>query len=292
MKTLAFFLAFSYLSSRLFSQVYIIPNAELQPSWTFPLCFEDASGARDTIYMAYDIDAIDYSIPSADTIFGEAFLPIDTSEFRAYWEYIYDGKAVKTLVMKNFIPAQINFNKAQLPVKFTWDAQLFYSENLPFPNNYPLPNAWGLVHCSSWKDFEGCQLDEYSGIYLTNEPDFVYTDVATDSILYQSEYYYFFENGLDFRILQYGTGYNWATIVENESQSFQIYPNPSDDFIHILTKENTKATLIISDMQGKTIKQFVDVSNTTIPVYDLLPGMYMVNYSSYESAYSSKFIKK
>ena len=39
------------------AQTYTIPWAQQQPAWVFPLWFEDASGAKDTLYVCYDADA-------------------------------------------------------------------------------------------------------------------------------------------------------------------------------------------------------------------------------------------
>jgi hypothetical protein len=274
-----------------YSQTYVIPNAEVQPTWVFPLCFEDATGARDTIYIAYDPDAINFDVPSADTIFGEAFLPADTSKFMVYWDEIYDDQVIKTVVWKNLYPANINFNKAQLPVKFTWDTQLFYSDNLPFPNNDPLPNAWGLVHCGAWKEFDGCQFDEYSGIYLTDAPDGIYTSEAVDSILYASDYFEFFENGLDFRILQYGDDYNWMSVAENEVTNIGIYPNPVSDVVQIRFAKYKSAQLIITDVSGKVIKRVDNFTGQEFDVHNLLPGIYFIYVHEDAVAFSGKFIK-
>ena len=39
------------------AQTYTIPWAQQQPAWVFPLWFEDASGAKDTLYLCYDVNA-------------------------------------------------------------------------------------------------------------------------------------------------------------------------------------------------------------------------------------------
>lgn len=291
MKSIPLLIILLNISRLTYGQVYEIPYADVQPEWVFPLCFEDASGARDTIYMAYDPDAIDFGVPSADSIFGEKFLPADTSSFMVYWDLMYDDKVLKTAVFKNFNPVLISFNKAKLPVKFTWDSQLFYAENLPYPDNYPLPNAWGLVHCGAWKEYEGCQLDEYSGIYMTDAPDFVYASEIVDSILYASEYFEFFENGLDFRILQYGDDYNWMSVAGNEVTDISIYPNPVTDIMRIRYAANISGQLVITDVSGKIIKRIDNFTGPELYTDDLLSGMYFIYIHNDTFSFSSKFVK-
>ncbi|MBK8344096.1 MAG: hypothetical protein IPL12_12780 [Bacteroidetes bacterium] len=127
-----------------FTQIYTIPDAEQQPAWVFPLWFEDGTGARDTIYFAYDEYAIDFGIPSADVVFGEDLLPLNLDTFNVFWDEIIIGKAHKVVVFKTITaPIIISFLNAHLPLKITWDNNLFYSNMLPFANNFPLPNAWG-----------------------------------------------------------------------------------------------------------------------------------------------------
>ncbi|MFN0276654.1 MAG: hypothetical protein ACKVPJ_12985 [Chitinophagales bacterium] len=57
------------------AQTYTIPGATEQPAWVFPLWFEDALGNKDTLYFGYDPEAVDFGIPSSDTIFVLGWRP-------------------------------------------------------------------------------------------------------------------------------------------------------------------------------------------------------------------------
>src|SRR6185295_18579585 len=36
-------------------------------------------------------------------------------------------------------------NNGIMPLKFSWDKSVFYSDSLPFPNNFPEPRGWGRI---------------------------------------------------------------------------------------------------------------------------------------------------
>ena len=138
--------------------IYSIPWAQTQPKFVFPIYFEEGNGHKDTLYLGYDSLANGYSIngnPNQDTIFGVKKVPIDTSKFYVTWsttlfetsnrlkDSVY--KANVSNISSNHFPnsQSIIFNNGNLPLKISWDKNLFYSDSLPFANSSPAPNAEG-----------------------------------------------------------------------------------------------------------------------------------------------------
>ena len=124
---------------------YVIPGAEQQPAWVFPLYFEDDIGSRDTVYIGYDPQSISgggwpfYH----DTIFGERYIPYDTIGFLTYldvnpWWFESDS-ILKVIVTSELNQANIQLRDCKLPLTMRWSSQKFYDDTLPFPDNSPLP---------------------------------------------------------------------------------------------------------------------------------------------------------
>lgn len=83
--------------------------------------------------------------------------------------------------------------------------------------------------------------------------------------------------------------------VENNSLSeFVIYPNPTNDVLNILNKENSIITKVnVIDLLGKTIfTSNYDVSNVTVDLSSLNSGIYFVEVYSNELKTVQKVIKK
>ena len=147
------FLTFLLIHSEINAQV-TIPNTAKQPAWVFPIYFEEGTGLKDTIYLGYDKDANSALGPipgSIDTMFGEDYVVIDTSEFRAYWVSCCDAlhdTVLRVNVSDASIPMgfSISFNNGVLPLTVKWDKSLFYSDSLPYPNQSPAPYAQGIMN--------------------------------------------------------------------------------------------------------------------------------------------------
>ncbi|MET3036351.1 T9SS type A sorting domain-containing protein [Chryseobacterium sp. NRRL B-14859] len=74
-----------------------------------------------------------------------------------------------------------------------------------------------------------------------------------------------------------------------EQQKISIYPNPSSDFITVLSPNKIKNIVIMSGF-GKEIK--VNADNNKIDIRNLLPGMYLLNVETEGRNFTEKFVKK
>lgn len=150
------FLSFSVCSVS--AQTYLVPGAQVQPAWVFPLWFEDGSGDKDTLYFCYDPSSND-QYPSGDTIFGEKLVSTDSSIFWVGLSAL--GGANLDTTRKVYVSNQpftlIFFHKGIYPLKFFWDDTLFYSSSLPYPDLSPFPRARISIICSD--AFGNCPSD-------------------------------------------------------------------------------------------------------------------------------------
>lgn len=277
--------------NNLFSQIYAIPGATEQPAWVFPLWITDGLGEIDTIYIAYDDEAINFGIPSADTVFGEEFRPIDIDSFNVFWDDVISEQAYKVIVINDITtPIILSFLNARLPIKITWDNNLFYSMDLPFPDNFPLPNGWGLVHCG-FNNFEGCPPELESAMVITDSPDYdIWNNFATDSLNFSSDVYEYFENYLDFQILPYGDVHNWGNVISTD-YNIKINPSITQDYINIIS--NGRKQICIYNLSGNLIKVFnsLNEGKATINISDLNAGFYILTIMSVNYVYNTKIFK-
>src|SRR5690606_34394466 len=75
------------------------------------------------------------------------------------------------------------------------------------------------------------------------------------------------------------------------SSSFSVYPNPVKDVLNIANSIGAEInTVTVSDINGRTVKQFGSVSQ--INISDLNAGVYFVNISSNEGSLTKKVVKQ
>lgn len=79
--------------------------------------------------------------------------------------------------------------------------------------------------------------------------------------------------------------------ISDFSSSFSVYPNPAKDVLNISNSIGAEInTITVSDINGRTVKQFGSVSQ--INISDLNAGVYFVNISSNEGSLTKKVVKQ
>lgn len=274
------------------SMCQTIPYATQQPKWVFPVYAEDATGKKDTIYLAYQPGAI--NSPDSDPSYGEIWHPgvSDFSLSTYYWILPTDScvKAdVKDTNSGYWLFYTVTLSNAVMPVTFNWDISLLRSDSIPFPNQDPLPRAQLRVQrpIGSWtiNNPMGNACGSFS-------PDIIVSDtidtnlcacyINVDSMIVFSAgnpgpgptasffLYFIFEPWLGH---EPGLG-----IAENYRPAISIYPNPVVDYFKIDgLPSGDLFDLIIYDGVGK--KSFVASNfsaNETINVSGLKTGIYFL----------------
>jgi hypothetical protein len=74
---------------------------------------------------------------------------------------------------------------------------------------------------------------------------------------------------------------NWSQIIfadcESNASKTEIYPNPAQDFIKVITEIDEKTTLRILSVDGRILKTLPLISNQTlVDIKSLISGVYIV----------------
>ncbi len=77
-----------------------------------------------------------------------------------------------------------------------------------------------------------------------------------------------------------------------ETRNFHLFPIPAKNFVTIQLENNLsgKSEVSISDMSGKTIKQFEISGSTTVPVYTIQPGFYIMKVTTGNNTGTAKIL--
>jgi hypothetical protein len=243
------------------------PTACAQPEWRFHLAFEDGTGAKDTIWMVYDLTATlgtnPWPGPNVDTLLGEGPVNVndglfhvfltnalgDTTNTNAY-PYsaypIFDGTIIDAM---NWIP----------PMTITWDTSLFHAPYLPY-----VQGSIGLAV------MDGLAFSAYS-----NHPELgfgVYDMLLDDSLT------------IDFLsdfLFQFGVGFGADDHVNtpwmrSNGRALSIWPTPARAELH-LRSTSVLDDLLIMDLSGRIVRSLPwSESAGTIPIADLASGTYLL----------------
>ena len=220
------------------SQIYIVPNAQIQPKWVFPLWFENGDGQKDTLYFCYDpASASNGYSNDSDTLMGEILIPVNPAKFQVSFEAVGANESLMNKVDVNydlnFAAITILFQNITLPFTLSWDPILFYSDSIPFPDQDPSPRAQGKL----WFDLP-MQVDECS---------FSVPILMTDTTLNPSAYcqktdsVVFFGSAASYLIFSVHpwTGI-WLGIDSlRPAGNFSLFPNPANNLIILTTSTLT-----------------------------------------------------
>lgn len=271
------------------AQTYTIPGATEQPAWVFPLWFEDGLGNKDTLYIGYDPEGQDFDWPQSDTVFGEKLISANTSIFNAYWDSGFLLPDVLKVVIWQTMGygAGISFlNAVYPPLIMRWDPNLFYDPVIPYPNLEPLPYARGVVIIYGEMSTVGCS--PLLPIIMTD------TTEGGGLVCYASDSIFFTTgslSGFSFTVIPWEPNYASIENNLNESDYFQIYPNPVSDIMQINNIKGGEFEYQIIDMTGNVLLNGYAYSSITINFTDYNTGIYCVNISTNNFSYTYKIIK-
>ncbi len=247
--------------------VCISLNSFSQAQWKFYVAFEDATGAKDTLWMIYDTTA--YAMLPTDTILGEGKMQFDYSKFNV-WILNYDFDSTKTTAMPYFIfPNHALYNidamNFQYPILITWDTSLFHSTILPNQPDLFINLA---------------QIDNDYFFFVSNDPSMhTYNMLIIDSALAPA-----FSFGAQSHFpMNIHFSYDPSigiNDIENEISNVKIYPIPFDAYINISSKLPIEA-IDIQTIEGRIIiKSCLDKSssnNYKINTEGISKGLYFLS---------------
>lgn len=213
-----------------------VNSQSIQPDWKFPIAFEDATGAKDTIYLVWDSAATFYGI---DTVLGEFPINLDTNVFNVYLT-LWGGYNSKTWAVDQLLPLEqsiyaINYT---YPIVISWDSSLFHSASITSP-----------VTCA--------EMDNDYFFYFGG-PCQVFNMLSSDTVLAPVFNWWSQDHfPLAIRITRDLNVCCVNSIPETaRNKSILIYPNPTDDIIIIKSDTDLIDEINIYSMENRNIGAF------------------------------------
>ncbi|MDD2564074.1 MAG: T9SS type A sorting domain-containing protein [Salinivirgaceae bacterium] len=305
------------ISHNLLSQKY------QEPQWEMPLCFEDATGQRDTIWIGYDPSA-EVGLWVIDPQFDEGWKWIDTTQFNVYLTYqgfyssqeLHMDSVIKRDISSwtKILDSRVHFTKGQLPVVMKWDENLLNSDQLsayyrPIPPRpraridlFSLTGLYGVIPCQEGGNHA---VDVYPEVicsgYIPQNGELLFPCFCwqQDSLVFDNTYggtrtyleEYFEHNTLDISIARHDYDF-FAEIEESAQLEYSIYPNPTVNYTTIVNKKGSLLTLMLYDSRGALVLSQTNSDNDIIlNLESLNRGIYILNIVDGEQAKNYKIIK-
>ena len=254
--------------------VFFSIQAFAQPQWKFHIAFEDATGAKDTIWCIWDTTATF----GVDTQFNEQAVSLNYNEFNVFIGNT-NGDTTKTQALphphssNDVIVYAINY---QYPIMVSWDSSLFHVPGLPLPVGY-INRAF--IN------------NDYFFAVNNDPPSHVFNMLWDNQVLAPS-----FSWGaasqfpMGFYIMRDETIGIGENFIENEDIS--IYSNSTTG---VLIKSEKSITLIeVFDLYGNIIKKYSNIYNKqySFQINDLTNGIYIIQITdNSKNQYHEKIIK-
>jgi len=254
-------------------------NSVAQSQWKFHIAFEDASGAKDTIWCIWDSTA--HLTTPVDTALGEGPVTLNNNDFNVF-VYNYNGDTTKTVAMPISgiaIGCEVRAINFQYPLNVYWDQTLF--------------NA---IFLWPYSTIDEARIDNDYFFSVNNDPPLQAFNMLFDDHAYAPEFTWFSQSQfpMHFNIARHDTSY--LNINPTRESKFLIYPNPIINEFHLITSEEIQSIKIIG----------ADGINYSIPecatdfkerdyhclIQNLKPGFYVINIITIQNiTFHEKIIK-
>ena len=262
-----------------------------QPQWKFHVAYEDATGARDTIFFIWDTSAVVYGI---DTALGEGNAQINYNEFNVFtltWGIYPEFDTTKTVAYPYNVTfsSEIKAINFELPITISWDSSLFHAGWLP-----PEPVGW--VNRAKF-------MNDYF-FWINNDPLGNYFDMTLDHQVRAPDTNitdpWFWNPQVHFPmnvLLMQDPAISIRNIENSHEINITLYPNPAYDHINLtyqLEKDYSDLHFEIysveSGMVGDVNLQYRQ-NRVIIPVDNFPAGIYLIRLvGDGEILFSRKFI--
>ena len=268
MRKLLFMLLFYFLSN----------NSFAQPQWKFHIAFEDATGAKDTLWCIWD--STTHGTFPTDTAFGEGAVIFDHSVFNV-WIYNYDGDSTKTRVVPFAwgFGLEVRAFNYQYPLTITWDSSLFSTI-------FPWPRA----------SIDEVRIDNNYFFFVNNQLLFQAFNMLLDNHAYAPSFTWFSQSHFPmyFNIGRHDTSY--VKVEEIQTSSLKLFPNPADNNVTISSSDKIKKIDIFSEdgviVFSKKFSQTEFTNEYNLSLESIQPGFYLLNVLNFKNQnYHEKIIK-
>ena len=248
-----------------------------EPQFKFHLAFEDATGAKDTVWLIFDTLATSGN----DTIFGEIPISILPDTFQVFVKINASdtGKVVAIPTNYELYGFQVMAKNYVYPIKLQWDTSLIHTNNLPFTiNTAYLDNEWFFFNN------DGSLNNQYN--ILTADSSYI----SLPSFNWGSQEQF---------PINFGFGYDYmlsTNILDNSNNTsyFKLYPNPSRTRINLTLDYNHDSIFeyYIMDLRGSILKSSIITSdNTEIDLSEISKGIYVISVINEKISFRELIIK-
>lgn len=249
-----------------------------QPTWRFPISFEDATGARDTIWMVYDVSATVGSLtdPIVDVDLGEGRVDMEPGVFNV-WTYNWEDDSTKTIAWPytQFPFHQVVVEGAyhEFPVTIRWDMSLGQEPFLP-EEGWPING--GAIYNTYFFFFNNCPGCGYFDIGIV---DSIVVEDTSPDVLFP---------------FSFTLGHTSTTEVREHAGKAQVeaWPNPAQGLLFIRGVEGRLKAEIFNSVGTLVDAPAYGQASTGLDVSMLSPGLYSVHLNSATQHYHVTFIKQ
>jgi hypothetical protein len=256
----------------LISMVILTLNSSSQPQWKFHIAFEDATGARDTIWLIWDTTATGGSLALGqyDTLLNEGPFTFDYNSFNVFitsensdttktWAYPYYYKTISV---------EIKAFNYEYPITISWDSSLFNPSVLPLLEGSYFTAAFGNDYFFL---VNNDPMSQYYNMLLNNS-------VVAPAFNWGSQSQFPLYTGVSREVGSIGISH--TSVNDNE---ITCYPNPSNGNFNININQQGNYQLKIYNSLGQLILQSaVGMGNTSINLQNkkISSGLYFIEISN------------
>lgn len=258
-------------------------TAAAQPTWRFPISFQDGTGTRDTIWMVYDTSATVGTgfTPMVDTALGEGHVDMDLNVFNV-WTPNWNDDSTKTeawpYTQFPFHQVIVEAFNYVLPVTIKWDLSLGAAPFLP-PGG---PINAGMIYNAYFEYFNNCGGPPYCDVFdISLDDSVVVSNTPYPGMLFPFSFTIGHHSGVGI------TDLRW------DSAPFSVWPDPASSSIQLRSMDQ-QLTVQIYDPLGRLILGPVNcLASDPLDISSLPNGNYFLRATTPTNhLYHAKFIKQ
>ncbi|HET8963542.1 MAG TPA: T9SS type A sorting domain-containing protein [Chitinophagales bacterium] len=292
------FVVLFFISGLIYSQA--------TPQWLFPIWFEDANGDRDTVYIGYDPEA--ELIPGVFDEEFEDYVWVDTAIFNVltYRDAtfspstgLWNADSSKRIEVHSsyYFNIYINFVKGQMPITMFWDMNLFYSNDLPYPDLSPYPSGVAQIYCAAGEPgYVNCpSAFDDDPLSMTDSVNLYYEFPITSPHLFDGSGIppYNYPSVLEAFTIDFKPYEIYNSITNGQLNSIEVYPNPFINNIHIKS-DDILVSINMYSYLGQQIKSVSSINSHSIslPTEDMQKGIYYLEITTQKKIFTSIILKQ
>jgi hypothetical protein len=214
-----------------------------QPQWKFHIAFEDATGAKDTIWCIWDTAATDGQLNSVDTAFGEAGVTFDYNLFNV-WIYnnvpfpYTDSTKTSAIPFNGAFSLEIRAFNYQYPITVSWDSSLFHAPGLPLPVGY----------------VNRAVMDNDYFFLVNNDPPLQRFNMLLDNSVIAPSFWWGSQSQFPLIIGIMRDETIGINEMDMGKKTLTVYPNPANEYLIIKSNEPLRKVIFWNSMMKNVIE--------------------------------------